>query len=177
MRPKEGRGGLPPLHGLWQPVPKPSPLAPETEALHLQLEVPPLRDSENAGEEQVRSPLNQKACSSTENTQVCPQSCPQVSTSRNKGSQTHPGKGVHTGSAELGAGGGPPHQGSTEQHPGRCTDPQTREDPSGCEDWRSSSSSLSADGHPNGHSSDVCDDKKWEQPHTPEGPGLLIPQS
>lgn len=81
VRPKEGRGGLPPLHGPWQPVPKPSPPAPETEALHLQLEVPPLRDSENAGEEQVRSPLNQKACSGTENIRVCPQSCPQVSTS------------------------------------------------------------------------------------------------
>lgn len=68
---------------------------------------------------------------------------------------------------------GPPRQGSTEQHPGRCTDPRTREDPSRCEDWRSSSSSLSTDGHPNGHSSNVCDDKKVGATSLPRRPRTL----
>ena len=57
------------------------------------LEEVPLRDLENTEEEQVRSPLGQKACSGSEDTLVCPQSCPQGSTSQNKSSQTHPGKG------------------------------------------------------------------------------------
>ena len=80
-------------------------VAPETEALHLQLEVPPLRDSGNAGEEQVRSPLDQKACSGTENTRVCPQSCPQSPLPKTKASRPTQQRGVYTRSlAELRAG-------------------------------------------------------------------------
>lgn len=143
------------------------------------LEEVPLRDSENTGEEQVRSPLGQKACSGSEDTRVCPQSCPQGSTSQNKGSQTHPGKGsLHRELGRTRSGQGDHHAGEalSSIREGAQT-PGPGETLPGVKTGEAQARLCVQMVTQMVTAATFVMTKKEEQPHSPQGPGLLIPQS
>ena len=176
VRSKEGCGGLPPLHGPWQPVPKPGPrdrgaalAAGGTSSKRLR------KCWGRAGQVSTRP----EGLQWHREHASLPAKLPTVSTSQNKGIQTHPAKGsLHQvlgrtqswhGDHRAGEVLSSIREGAQTPGPGKTLPGvKTREAQARlCLQMVTQMVTAAM----------FVMTKKWEQPHSPEGPGLLIPQS